>query len=253
MYKTIILLILSVTIASCNSEVRSKSKLVEQKTNESTAAEPIAELEEAPKYRDTIQIDYVKHKALLTILKLLPETTMSSWEWPKKDRESTIDFIEKNNFIIDSTEMYNNIKYIKPNTIGIQVIDGFWTLSIYDFGDNDYFIVTNDSVGDGNDIQTFNFLNNEIKPTKMINWFGGFKYKFLLNNDSKSCIAYLEENDLTYNYDFSDKNSITISSWLFNKEESANCLKGNAIQYKLNREHRTFDISDIYWKKDTTE
>ncbi|PZW37576.1 hypothetical protein LX95_02885 [Mesonia algae] len=251
-YKTIIFLILSIVIFSCNSEVKQKSKLVEQKNNETSDTEPTYELEEKVKYRDTIQINYLKNKKLLNILTLLPESTMDSWEWSKKDRERTVEFIEKNNFIIDSTQMYNNIKYIKPNTIGIQVVDGFWTLSIYEFNENDYFVVTNDIVGDGNDIQTFNFKNGKLTPTKMVNWFSEFDNKLLLNK-STDCIELLEENQLTYNYNFNDKNIILISSWLLNESENKNCLIGNSIKYELNKEKRTFDIADIYWKKDKSE
>ena len=148
--------------------------------------------------------------------------------------------------------MYNNIKYVKPNTIGIQVVDGFWTLSIYEFDKNDFFIITNDIVGDGNDIQTFNLIKEKLTPIKMINWFSEFDYKLLLN-ESTNCIELLEENQLTYNYDFNDKNIITISSWLMNETENANCLKGNSVKYKLNKENRIFDIVDVYWKSDKTE
>ncbi|PHS08592.1 MAG: hypothetical protein COA88_06410 [Kordia sp.] len=144
--------------------------------------------------------------------------------------------------------MYNNIKYLKPNTLGIQVVDGFWTLSIYEFNENHSFIVTNNIVGDRNNIQTFNFINNKITPLKMINWFGGFEYKLLINNTT-DCIELLENNLVSYNYNFSDKDIVEISGAL-NKEESENCFKGNTIKYKLNKKDRTFDIVDVYWKND---
>ncbi len=204
-------------------------------------------------YRDTININYIENKTLLNILKILPETTMRSWGWSKKDREKTVEFIEDNNFIIDTTEMYNNIKYIKPNTIGIQVVDGSWTLSIYEFGENDFLIITNDIVGDGNDIQTFSYYNNKIKPFKMVNGFSEFEYDLLLNNASIKCVEMLKENENTYDYDFSDKNFVSISSWLINKEESGNCLKGNSIRYRLNKEKKIFELIDVYWKNKENE
>lgn len=239
----------SIAIISCNSETKSNSKLVEQKNNKTAVNEPISELEKKTEYSDTIQINYLKNKTLLNILKLLPESTMNSWKWSQKDREETVNFIEKNNFIINSTEIFTQIKYIKPNTIGIQVIDGFWTLSIYEFNENHFFIVTNDIVGNGNDIQTFNFIDGKLTPTKMINWFSGFKYK-LLTNKSTDCIEFLEDNKLIYNYDFNDKSIVIISSWLLNKRDNGNCLKGNSIKYKLNKKSRTFDIVNTYWKND---
>ncbi|MCG8749286.1 hypothetical protein [Tenacibaculum finnmarkense] len=252
-YKTIILLILAIGFYSCNSKVKSNNSEKNIQNEKIIPTEKLSEIKKEIKFSDTININFNENKTLLNILKILPETTMESWEWSKKDREKTVDYIEKNNFIIDTTEMYNNIKYIKPNTIGIQVVDGFWTLSIYDFGKKNYFIVTNDIVGDGNDIQTFNFSNNELKPLKMVNWFGEFEYDLLLNSDSTKCLELLKENENTYEYDFSDKNIITISSWLISKKESETCLKGNSIKYKLNKENRTFDIIDTYWKDNKNE
>lgn len=204
------------------------------------------EIKQEIAYRDTITIDYRNHEALLTVLKLLPETTMDSWEWSKEDRIKTVAFIEKNNYLIDSIEMYHNIKYIKANTIGIQFVDGVWTLSIYEFNKNNYFIVTNDIVGDENDIQTFNFIDNEIIPLKMINWFDGAGYR-LLKNNSKECTQLIEDNLLRFGYDFTAENEIEISS-LSTKSESQGCFEGNTIKYRLNKQKRTFDIVDVYWK-----
>jgi hypothetical protein len=208
------------------------------------------EINQGLSYRDTIAIDYSKHEKLLTVLKLLPESTMSSWEWSKNDREKTVKCIEQNNFIIDSTKLYHNINYIKPNTMCIQVVDGLWTLSLYEFQKNHYFIVTNDIVGDGNDVQTFNFINNEIVPLKMINWFDGAGYKLLKQNDIKECNQLIEDNLISFSYNFSHKNEIKISSWL-TKYETHSCLKGNTLKYKLNKQNKTFDVVDVYWENET--
>lgn len=199
------------------------------------------------KFRDTILINYKEHKTLLNILKILPETTMRSWGWSETDRAKTVDFIEKNNFIVDSTKMFNNIKYIKPNTFGIEVVDGFWTMSIYDFGEGNHFVVTNDIVGDGNDIQTYNFKEGKLVPTKMVNWFSEFDYQLLING-AKSCIELLDDYQLSFSYDFSDTDVLEISSSSLTKSNAEHCLKGNAIKYKLNKKTKTFDITNIYWK-----
>lgn len=243
------MLLLTIGIYSCDSKVKSNPDGKNNKSeNQIPLDDTIAESKKEVKFMDTIHINYNDHKTLLNILKALPENTMDSWEWSKKDRVKTVSFIEENNYLIDSTKMYNNILYIKPNTIGIQVVDGYWTLSIYEFADNHYFIVTNDIVGDGNDIQTFNYINKELIPLKMINWFGEFDYK-LLSKNTPNCMEQLEEYKLTYIYNFKDKNTIEIISWLLTKNESENCFKGNSIKYKLNKEGRTFDVVAIYWTK----
>ncbi|TPN86793.1 hypothetical protein [Aquimarina algicola] len=203
-------------------------------------------------YRDTVQIKYSENKNILEILKIVPDETMGSWGWSKKDRVKTVEYIKKYDHLVDSTEMFNTIKYIKPNTIGIQVVDGFWTLSAYDFGEDDYFVVTNDIVGDGNDIRTFSLKNGRLTPTKMINWFSEFDQK-LLSNTSKQCIKLLKESELGYDYDFSDDQIVLVSSWLLSKNESEHCLKGNAIKFQLNQKNKTFDIVDLYWKEDKSE
>lgn len=195
-------------------------------------------------FRDTLLINYKQHKELLNILKLVPEYTMDSWEWSKQDRVKTIGFIEQHNSIIDSTQFFYNIKYIKPNTIGIQVVDGFWTLSIYQYNENNYFVVTNDIVGDFNDIRTFNYINNKLTPTKMENWFSDFKYKLLLNN-SKKCTELIDEAFLSFKYNFTNKTNIYISS---DELGDRNCFKGNNINYQLNKEAKTFNVVSIDWQ-----
>ncbi len=250
-YKIYILIIFIIGFYSCEFKVKSVDNN-ERKGNHILVESLQFESKKEIKFKDTIKINYSAHKTLLDILKILPETTMRSWEWSKKDRIQMVEFIKNNNYLIDSTETYNNIKYIKPNTIGIQVVDGFWTLSIYDFGKNGFLIVTNDIVGDGNDIQTFSFKNNKLTPTKMANWFCEFQYELLLNN-STTCIDFLHENEWTYDYDFSDKEIVEISSWLLTEKKLNSCLKGNSIKYKLNLESKTFDIISVFWKKNKAE
>lgn len=195
-------------------------------------------------FRDTLLINYKQHEALLNILKSVPEYTMDSWEWSKQDRVKTVDFIEKHNYIIDSTQFFHNIKYIRPNTIVIQVVDGFCTLSIYQYNESNYFVVTNDMVGDGNDIQTYNYINNKLTPTKRVNWFSGFKYKILLNN-SKKCTDLIDDAFLTFKYNFANKTNVYISS---NELEDRNCFKGNSINYQLSKKDRSFNVVSIDWQ-----
>jgi len=251
-YRSVVVLILTICCFSCTSKGKSSSIQSTPETNDTLVTPSVSKIENDAPYRDTIYIDYLRHKSLLTILKMLPESSMASWEWNKTDREKTVAFIEKNNFMIDSTEMYYNIEYLEPNAIGIQVIDGFWTLSIYKFTEDDYFVVTNDRVGDGNDIHTFNFKDGELSPTKMRNWFGEFDKELVLTN-SNECLELLEDNLITFEFQFGAGDYVEIGSWFFTKNNSENCFKGNTIAYKINRAERTFDISRIYWKSKKNE
>ncbi len=198
------------------------------------------------KYVDTIYIDYLKHKKLLEILKIIPESSMTSWEWKKHERKETVDFIKKNNFLIDTTEMFYNITEIKPNRLNFQVVDGYWTLAIYRFSEYD-LVITNDVVGDGNDTQTYIYKNGKIVPTKMINLFESYLNKLLVNS-SKPCTEFLKENYHTFDYDFSNKDIVKISTWLL-KDNANDCIKGNTIKLKMDTQNNSFIVKSIYWNK----
>ncbi|CAL2075413.1 hypothetical protein [Tenacibaculum sp. 190524A05c] len=203
---------------------------------------------ENKKHSDTISIDYLKHQKILNILKLLPKQTMTSWEWTQEDRIKTVDFIEKNNFLVDSTKKFNNITYIKPNTLGIQVVDGFWTLSIYELTSDKTLIITNDVVGDGKDINSFLFTENSFKKIEFNQLFGK-GIKSLIKNQSEQCVLELEDNYFTFDYDFTDKNIVTFTSWGLEKDEHQNCFKGNVLEFELNTSEEKFELKSMFWKE----
>lgn len=198
-------------------------------------------VENSSKYRDTLEINYLGHKNLLEILKILPDSTMASWGWKASDRVNFVDFIEKNNFTIDSTEQYQNIKIIKPNTIGIQIVDGYWTLSIYKVNPNNYIVITDDIVGGGNDIKTFEFINGKL-ISKKINFFKRYLSQ-ILKEDSK-CLELLEDNNLFFEYNFEDESKIIIKNLILSDEDK-NCFKGNILHYKLNLKSQNFDLIKV--------
>jgi len=198
-------------------------------------------------YRDTIDINYNKNKGILDILTLFPETNMGSWDWSQKDRIDLVNDIKINNFIIDTTEMFLNIKYVKPNTMGLTVVDGFWTLSVYDIDSNNKIIITNDIVGDGNSFETYELKNNELKIVNSDILFGDYFSK-LLKNNSQECKDMLEDNMITFDYDFSNPEFIKISSWHINEEENQ-CFNGNTITLKLNKSKRLFETYNILWEE----
>lgn len=198
------------------------------------------------KYKDTIAIDYLTNKKILETLKILPNETMGSWEWTKEERIETVDFIAKYNYLIDSTEIYNNIKYIKPNTLGIQVVDGFWTLSIFELSSEKNIIITNDIVGDGKDINTFLLKGENLEKIEFEKLFGR-EIDNILKKQSEECLSEMEDLFLTFDYDFSNSDIVKISSWGIDKNELDDCFKGNAIEFKLNKAKELFEIEKIYW------
>ena len=172
---------------------------------------------------------------------------MGSWDWSQKDRIDMVNYIKENNFVIDSTEMFLNIKYVKPNTFGMSIVDGFWTLSIYDIDFNTQIIITNDIVGDGNSFTAYQLKDKKLEILNLNEVFGDY-FSRLLKNKSEECTNLLYENEITFDYDFSHPEFIKISSWYLHKLET-DCFKGNTIILKLNKSNRKFETTEILWEE----
>ncbi|AUC13847.1 hypothetical protein BTO06_01180 [Tenacibaculum sp. SZ-18] len=200
------------------------------------------------KYSDTTQIDYLKNQKILDILKILPLESMESWKWPQKDRIKTVEFIEKNNYLIDTTQAYHKFKYIKPNTLGIQVVDGFWTLSIFNLTSIKSIVITNDIVGDGKDIHTYIFNGDSLEPIEFKKVFSN-GLENILKKRSESCRLELEDNYFTFDFDFSDPNLVKFKSWGIEKDEHHNCFKGNVLEFEINKTKESFELRKTYWNK----
>ena len=203
---------------------------------------------ESNRFRDTIAINYKDNKKLLDVLQLFPKSNMGSWDWSQKDRTTMVDYIKTHNYIVDTTAQFLNIKYVKPNTMGLSVVDGFWTLSLYTLDADNTLVITNDSVGDGNDYTVYLLKNAVLQLIDATSIFGDY-FNVLLQNNSEACQNLLEENKITFDYDFSAPQSITIASWALHQDEDSDCFKGNTIVLQLNKKEGRFLVSDTYWKE----
>jgi hypothetical protein len=200
-------------------------------------------------YQDTIRINYLEHKEILSILAILPDSTMRSWSWKTNERKDFVRFIEKNNFAIDTTKEYNNITKIKCNSIKIQVVDGSWVLSIYKIKSNNYIVITDDIVGDGNDIMSFEYNNGKLTYIELDKVFGDYFAELLIDKNKSNCTEFLNENKIGFEYNFEDEEKVFIeNSWNL-KEENNNCLKGNTLAFTFNRMTKKFDLTKVYWTK----
>eukprot|EP01133_Synstelium_polycarpum_P011169 gene11169-13009_t len=176
------------------------------------------EIPDRHKFSDTLKINYAAHKELLNILTLLPDSAMASWEWHQKDREKFVHFIAQNNYTVDTTEMYMTIKEIKPNTFKIQVVDGLWSLSVY-----------------------------KVKPENYIDLFGDYFSKLLYNEKDTTCKELIREEQITFNYNFSDRNRVHIASSSLKEKVAGKCLKGNTMQFEFNPLNKNFKLAEIRW------
>jgi hypothetical protein len=235
-------------LISCNNK---KAENTVKENNKSLKTEVRnAQIEQKVQSSDTIKINYNENKEILEILKLLPNKSMESWEWIKSEREEMVQSISRNNYFIDTTPNYNTIKHIKTNTICTQVVDGSWTMSIYKIAQNNYIVITDDMVGDGNDLMSFEYKNGSLKEIEFSSLFNGLQKNLLKNPDAKECAELLEDNLLTFDYNFNEKQKVTISSLFFKKGKNENCLKGNTLNYKFIPELKKFELQSITWKID---
>ena len=199
--------------------------------------------------QDTIRINYLEHKDLLSILTVLPDSSMKSWDWKENERKDFVRFIEKNNFTVDITKGYNDIIEIKPNTIRIKVVDGLWVLSIYKIKSNNYIVITDDIVGDGNDIMSFEYNNGKLTCIELDKLFGDYFAELLIDRNKSNCTEFLDENKIGFEYNFEDEEKVFIeNSWNL-KEENNRCFKGNTLAFTFNRMTKKFDLTKVYWTK----
>jgi hypothetical protein len=198
---------------------------------------------------DTMKINYGQHKELLDILALLPDDYgMQQFNWPQKERIAMVEFIKKENYWSDSII---RIEQITPQMIQLSKQNIQWTLAIYQFQENDYFLVTDENYEGKEDVQTFNYINEQFSPTKMVNYFEEyFDELHIIPEDF--CMEILPDPSQRRHYDFTEKDLVKISLIDVKKDElSIAELNGNTIQLSVNREKRSFDADSTYWSNPT--
>lgn len=243
--KKIILSLLVLSLISCkNNEEKSDSKISNEKVHDSTKVQTENDDIKKP---NTLKISYSEHKNLLDILTILPDSTMGSWGWDKKDRIEFVKQIQQNNYTTGSPEHFSKISLTQPNTIGIQVVDGYWILSIYKVKTNNYIVITDDIVGDGNDLMAFEYLNGELKYIAFKNLFDHFLTTLVINQNNEKCMGFFEDNYIGFEYDFIGTKKIQISN--SSLEESKSCFKGNTLNYEFNPAIKKFNLVNIEYVK----
>ncbi|WP_300669634.1 hypothetical protein [Soonwooa sp.] len=207
--------------------------------------------------KDSIQTDitekqnselYNEHKNLFDILCLLPKNTMDSWGWTEADRKSFVDYIKTNNKVPSKHPNFQSFNFAGPNSIQIQVVDGVWTLAIYKIAIDQYIAITDDIVGDGNTIKAFEYSNSKLQSIELSKVLNADSFNNLLvNKNNLPCKEMLEDNAISFAYDFSDKSIIKISNTSLSEKENKNCLLGNTLTYRFNPDKKRFDLLSTTW------
>ena len=201
-----------------------------------------------------IEVNYASNKELLDIILLLPDTVFSSWGWGIEDRKKWYNEIKSNNFWIDKDPFFFNQSYLNPNNAGFQIVDGFWKIALYKTFDNSFIVITDDIVGDGNEIYIFEVKDNKIiENLKFESVFGDYRKQIKLNSLRQECNEKFEElEDQIFTFHFNENTVEIESSWYLTKEEYKDYLTGNSILYKFNAETKKFEMDKIYWKPKKT-
>ena len=247
--KKITLTFLIIFLVSCNKK-KIENKMVIKIADDSLKKTENIIKSDNYKKKDTLKIIYSEHKNLLNILTILPDSTMRSWGWKKSERKQFIDDIKINECTTSSAENFSKFELIQPNTIRIQVVDGCWILSIYKVKTNNFIVITNDIVGDGNDVQTYEYINNELNYIEPKNLFGEYFNELRNGKNNLSCKELMEDFKIGLTYNFETKTKIQISNMSYSENSENNkCLKGNTLNYEFNPRMKKFEIVKINWTK----
>lgn len=240
----ILLLLFAAFSVSCNT-----------KTSEDTSPESLEQYaqteEKTTEDSLNVLVDFEKNKLLLDIILLLPEQAFDSWTWKPEDRKSWYNEIKKNDFFVDYDLLFFNLIYLEPYKARFQIVDGTWSINLYAANDKSYIVVTDDVVGDGHDLNFFEYKSGKLtsidsKNSVLVDYLSYIKKP----TDAGNGCGDLDEPDYIYfNYDFSNQNTVEIeSSWYFTQQEYGNCLNGNALICRFNPDTKSFDLDKVYWK-----
>lgn len=234
---------------SCGNDRLERAKEEAQQTTKVAEKDSI-DFGTSVKNRDTLKIKYLEHKNLLNILTKLPTHTMESWKWSEGERIKFVKFIQENDFAFSSSPHFSKFSLIGANTIGIQVVDGYWTLAIYKIKTNNYIVITDDRVGDGNDLHAFEYKDGKLHEINFENLFDKSFFYNLMIYDEGEVEDVLEETMPWFDYDFTSTTNLIISNpHNLKEDELKNSLKGNTMNYKFNPLEKKFDLIAISWEK----
>lgn len=237
MNKIILFALVFIFLSCKKNEEKTDPKILNKKIQNS----PEIQDDEVQK-SDTLKISYHEHKNLFDILTILPDSTMGSWEWKKNDRIEFVKQIQKNSYTTGSSN-FSHIALAQPNTLEIQVVDGRWVLSIYKIKPNNYIVITDDIVGDGNQLLAFEYVNGELNYIPFKNLFDHFLTALVTDPNDEKCMESFEDNKIGFEYDFIGTKKITISNSLL--KEPKGCFKGSTLNYEFNPMAKKFNLINI--------
>lgn len=247
--KQISILFLALALISCTNQNKNDKEIISE-LKDTIKTETAVDTNKVDS-KNKVEVDFEKNKDLLNIILLLPKESFSSWGWELEDRKKWYNEIKTNNYYIDTDPQFFTQQYLEPHQAGFTIVDGSWSINIYKTTENSYIVITDDKVGDGNELNIYEVKSNKLKKFSDENTlFSNYKELLKNKNNQANCIEKFEElEDPIFTFDFSIKNKIEIeSSWVITKEEYGDCFTANAILYNFNPKTKKFEIEKTYWK-----
>jgi len=191
---------------------------------------------------DTVRLKYSQHSELLSALTKIPDSSMRSWKWSKKERQQFLESFRDNGFFVDTKPVYNDIIEITPNRLKTQVVDGIWVFAIYRINPKNKIVITNDIVSGGNDIMFFYLQDNEITTTDFNKLIPEFYEAFILQKNS-SCAEQILESNYFALADYEFKNDgLKVELW--ENDDYEQCIKSYSEFFKFRPEKGIFELEN---------
>ncbi|MFB9079476.1 hypothetical protein ACFFLS_06285 [Flavobacterium procerum] len=232
-----LLCLVALVLFSCKKEEKKEVQIPQKEVQANVETD-----ENAPDVPDTLKIKYDEHKNLFTILTILPDSSFSSWEWPKNDRIELVNKVKKNNYIV-ATRFLWKYSLITPNALQIAVVDGSWVLSIYKVKTNNYIVLAENRVGDGSTFRAFEYENGQLTAIPFNDLFDHSTTELLIDPDDEKCMEYFNDNRLLFDYSYIGTKKIKVHNYYL--EEYKDCFKGNTMNYEFDPAAKMFKLINI--------
>ncbi len=233
-----ILCLFALVLFSCKKEEKKETHIPQKKVEVN-----IEKSEDALEVPDTLKINYSEHKNLFDIITILPDSTFSSWDWSKSDRINFVNKVKENNFIVPTPRFLWKFALIAPNTLQIQVVDGAWILSIYKIKTNNYIVITDDIVGDGNDFHAFEYSEGKLTAIAFKDLFDHFVTALVIDPNDEKCMEIFNDNKILFEYSFIGTKKIKMSNSYL--KENKDCFKGETLNYEFDPYAKIFKLINI--------
>lgn len=190
--------------------------------------------------------DYERYKTLLEVLRVLPDASMASWEWPAHDRRNWVDDVKRKGLTLDSTGTYR-VRSIHPHYLKYQVVDGYWTMAIYPQAKG-WLVITDDVVGDGHSINVYHYDGKAIAASH--DFIDDLLTGFMRDPKRGDCTSYFDDS-AGFHFDFSVPDRIEVGMPGIDKVSQGECFKGNRAIFDW--KDGKFVLRSIIWEDFPTE